>query len=64
MNNLEPRAKIGDVVMLMFIASPPEEGKVTEAFDSGIYHCVLDGNDCVFQDKDILMNLTTNKKYE
>ena len=63
-NNLEPRAKIGDVVLLQFIASPPEEVKITEAFESGIYHCLLDGYDCVFQDKDILKNLTTNISYE
>jgi len=64
MNNLEPRAKIGDVVMLMFIASPPEKVKVTEAFESGIYHCSIDGRDCVFHDKDILKNITTNVSYE
>lgn len=63
-NHLEPRAKIGDVVMLMFIASPPEEVKVTEASESGIYHCLLEGRDCIFQDKDILKNLTTNVSYE
>lgn len=64
---LKPRAKIGDVVKLMFIASPPEEAKVVEVRDIGVkgyvsfmYNCIVDGHLCSFQDKDILKNLTTN----
>lgn len=71
MNNLEPRAKIGDVVMLIFVASPPEEAEVVEFRDIGVspyvsfmYRCVVDGHLCSFQDKDILKNLTTNKEYD
>ena len=70
-NNLSPRAKIGDVVMLMFVASPPEEAEVVEVRDIGVspyvsfmYRCVVDGHLSSFQDKYILKNLTTNVSYE
>jgi hypothetical protein len=70
MNNLEPRAKIDDVVIIL------KEGhyyqlKIDQACNSDycsprVWAYIATRNEKMwpFEDKDILKNLTTNKSYE
>ena len=76
MSNLEPRAKIGDVVIVSkyyvqgCIEFGSSEFRVTNKygphgmFPDGYFESDQGNYDIHFDDKDILKNLTTNKTYE
>jgi len=66
MNNLEPRAKIGDVVIVKGIGQCKIDGYKVE-YEKRYYFSVINphySEVTVLKDKDILKNLTTNVSYE
>lgn len=69
-NKLEPRAKIGDIVIVIIDSSVFQcriDTAVYQDYDDGCdsewYYGTEDDRDLEFIDKDILKNLTTGKKY-
>lgn len=66
MNNLTPRAKIGDVVIVRTITEQKVRQKqIYESWleeDHWVYRITSDLY--LYEDKDILKNLTTNTVYE
>lgn len=61
-NNLEPRAKIGDVVIYKVFGKIMQAEVKQAMFDCGCFAYNFDSE--FFNDRHILKNLTTNVSYE
>ena len=62
MNNLQPRAKIGDVVIVKVFQKVSQYQVKTAMHDCGCFAYNVDTD--FFNDRHILKNLTTNVSYE